>query len=764
MTSQPSPSPIPARAPCCASRAAAPQHAALHPTANHPTAHDPAAHRPAPPRPTTAAGLHTCPMHPEIVQEGPGDCPLCGMALEPLVPSGAATAEEASPELGDLRRRFWGSLALALPILLLAMSEMWPGQPVARWISAEASGALQLALATPVVVWGGWPFLVRGAASLRHRSPNMFTLLALGSLAAFLFSAAMVLAPGVLLGSRAHGGHGAAPLYFEAAAAIVVLALLGQVLELRARHATSGALRALMALAPGTARRLEAGGEQDVPLAALAAGDRLRVRPGERVPVDGVVLEGDSAVDEAMLTGEPLPVDKAAGSAVTGGTFNRSGSFVMEARQVGADTLLSRIVAQVAEAQRSRAPIQRLADRVSAWFVPAVIAVAVLAAFAWGLWGPEPRLSHALVNAVSVLIIACPCALGLATPMSIVVGTARAAQLGVLFKNAEALEALGEVDTLLVDKTGTLTLGRPAVVEVVPSGGATERDVLATAAALERHSEHPLAEAIRAAAAARALEVPPLTGFRAHPGRGITGRVRNADEAAAGSQRFLASLGVELPPALAEAAEALRHQGSIVLFVALAGEAIGAIALADPVKPEAAAALAELRAAGLEIAMVTGDSAATARAVAAALGIADVHAEALPAQKADVVARLRGQGRVVAMVGDGINDAPALARAHVGVAMGTGTDVALESAGVALLGGDLQGLVRARRLSRAVMRNIRQNLAFAMGYNALGVPIAAGALYPWLGLTLSPMLASMAMALSSVSVIGNALRLRRSAL
>lgn len=769
-----------AAAPACCPPKATPAVAAKSCHGGHTHHHAPAATTPRPaPSPADRDALHTCPMHPEVEQRGPGDCPLCGMALEPKQPTLAATAEEASPELVDLRRRFRVSLLLTAPVLLLAMGDMLPGAPVSRWISAATSGVVQLALTAPVVLWGGWPFLVRGVASVRRRALNMFTLLALGSLAALVWSAAVVIAPGLVPHGAGHGvGPSMAPLYFEAAAVIVTLALLGQVLELRARHATTGALRALMQLAPPTARRVESGDaggdERDVPLAELAVGDRLRVRPGERVPVDGVVIEGQSDVDESMLTGEPVPVEKGPGSPVAGGTLNGRGGFVMEAQKVGGATLLARIVAQVAEAQRSRAPIQRLADRVSAWFVPAVIAIALGSALVWGVWGPEPRLAHALVNAVAVLIIACPCALGLATPMSIVVGTARAAGVGVLFKNAEALEELRRVDAVLFDKTGTLTRGKPAVVDVVATAGASEREVLTIAAALERSSEHPLAEAVRAAAAERALPVPAVTDFITHAGRGVTGLVRNADstaargaersEAALGNQRLLEERGIALPSSLAEAAQALRQDGKIAIFVALGGEALGVIALADPVKPEAAEVVAELRAAGITPVMLTGDNATTAAAVARQLGITEVRAEVLPAEKAEEVERQKQQGRIVAMIGDGINDAPALARAHVGVAMGTGTDVALESAGVALIGGDLSGLLRARQLSGAVMRNIRQNLAFAMGYNALGVPIAAGVLYPWLGLTLSPMLASAAMALSSVSVIGNALRLRRGGL
>ncbi len=728
-----------------------------------------------------AAALHTCPMHPEIEQVGPGDCPRCGMALEPRSPAALLGAgagpsvDEDSPELIDLRRRFRGSLALTLPVFFLAMGDMLPGQPVQRWLGAAASAWLQLALSAPVVLWGGRPFLLRGVASVRNRSLNMFTLLALGSLAAFAGSALLTIAPGLAPGLPygVHGGgHAMAPVYFEAASVIVVLALLGQVLELRARRATSGALRALMQLAPPTARRLERSGhdnhghdhdhEREVPLDQLAVGDRLRVRPGEKLPVDGVVLQGASDVDEAMLTGEPLPVAVAAGSAVTAGTVNGRGSFVMEARKVGGATLLARIVALVAEAQRSRAPIQRLADRVSAGFVPAVLVVSAVTAVAWGAWGPEPRLAHALVNAVAVLVIACPCALGLATPMSIVVGTARGARLGLLFKNAEALEQLHRIDTLVLDKTGTLTTGKPALGAVRPAAGQSELAVLAIAAALERGSEHPLAAAVLAAAESRGVVAPPVADFAAHVGRGVTGHIDGA-LAALGNRRLLEELGVD-PGELDAAAAELRATGATAVYVAHRGAVLGVLGLADPIKPEAAAALRELRRDGLRLIMLTGDAEVTAGAVASALQLDEVHAEVLPEDKARVVRELRAAGRVVAMAGDGSNDAPALAAADVGLAMGTGTDVALASAGVTLLGGDLGALVRARRLSAAVMRNIRQNLTFAIGYNALGVPVAAGALAPWLGFTLSPMLASAAMALSSVSVIGNALRLRRSAL
>jgi P-type Cu+ transporter len=700
------------------------------------------------------ARRYTCPMHPEIVRDGPGHCPICGMALEPLEISAEAPDD---PELRDMERRFRVSLVLTVPVFLLAMGDMLPGAPLAHRLG-RAMPWLQLALATPVVLWGGLPFFRRGLGSLRTRL-NMFTLIALGTGAAYGYSVLATWAPGLFPASfRGHGGEVA--VYFEAAAVIVTLVLLGQVLELRARGRTGAAIRALLALAPRTARRLkEDGGEEEVAMDAVRVGDRLRVRPGEKVPVDGVVLEGRSAVDESMISGEPIPVEKEKGSPVIGATLNGTGSFVMRAERVGRDTLLARIVQLVSEAQRSRAPIQRLADQVAGWFVPAVIAVAALAFGAWAWLGPEPRLAHALVVAVAVLIIACPCALGLATPMSIMVASGRGAAAGVLFRSAEAIERMQAVDTLVVDKTGTLTEGRPVLAAVVAAPGFAEDELLRLAASVERGSEHPLAAAIVAGAAARGLALEEAGAFEARAGKGVVGRVAGR-EVALGSRALLAELGVDAGPLEAQA-EALRREGRSAAFVAVDGRAAGLVAVADPLKASAPEALAALRAEGLRIVMLTGDSRVTAEAVARRLGIDEVRAEVLPAQKAEEVRRLQGEGRVVAMAGDGINDAPALAAAHVGIAMGTGSDVALESAGVTLVKGDLRGIVRARRLSRATLRNIRQNLGFAFAYNALGVPVAAGVLYPLFGVLLSPMLAAAAMSLSSVSVIGNALRLRK---
>jgi Cu+-exporting ATPase len=697
---------------------------------------------------------YVCPMHPEVVRDAPGACPKCGMALEPRI---SARSDE-SPELVDMRRRFWSSAALTTPTFLLAMSDLIPGQPVQQWISADTSAWIQLVLATPVVLWGGWPFFQRGWASIVNRSLNMFTLIALGTAAAFGFSVFALLFPHLLPHAMGHGGM--APVYFEAAAVIVTLVLLGQVLELRARHATSGAIRALLGLAPKTARRLDPdGSEHDVPLEQVVVGDRLRVRPSEKVPVDGVVLEGASSVDEAMLTGEPIPIEKVAGSQVTGGTLNGSGSFVLQAKRVGSETLLAQIVTMVGQAQRSRAPIQRLADLVSSWFVPAVVVIAVLTAIVWGSWGPEPRLVYALVNAVAVLIIACPCALGLATPMSIMVGTGRGAQAGVLIKNAEALEVLQKIDTLLVDKTGTLTEGRPRLQAVIAAASHDEASLLRVAAGLENGSEHPLAAAVLEAARARQLEIPTVDAFEARVGRGVTGAIAGVDSAL-GNQRLLDELGID-PGELATRSEALRREGQTVVFVAHGGVAIGLLGISDSIKSTTPAALRELRDLGIHVVMLTGDSRTTAEAVARTLGIDEIHAEVSPEQKDRVVAELQAAGKTVAMAGDGTNDAPALARAHVGIAMGTGTDVAMQSASITLVKGDLGGIVRARRLSVHVMRNIRQNLFFALIYNALGVPVAAGLLYPLLGVLLSPMVAGAAMALSSVSVISNALRLRR---
>jgi Cu+-exporting ATPase len=698
-------------------------------------------------------------MHPEIVRAAPGSCPICGMALEPRTVS---LAEEADPELADMTRRFRVSLVLTLPFVAYAVSEVLPGDPVRQVVPAAVTAWLQLLLATPVVLWGGWPFFVRGWRSIVNRSLNMFTLIALGVGVAYAYSVVATLVPEIFPTSfRMHGG--AVAVYFEAAAVITTLVLLGQVLELRARSQTSSAIRALLGLAPRTARRLGAGGaEEDVPLDAIVPGDRLRVRPGEKVPVDGVVLEGASSVDESMMTGEPIPVEKSPGVQVTGGTVNGTGSFVMRAERVGRETLLAQIVRMVSEAQRSRAPIQRLADTVSAWFVPAVVAVAIVAAVVWGLAGPEPRMVYAIVNAVAVLIIACPCALGLATPMSIMVGTGRGAMTGVLIRNAEALEVLERVDTLVVDKTGTLTEGRPRLSAVVTAAGVTEDDLLRLAASLERGSEHPLAAAIVAGAQERGLSLTEATDFQSVTGKGVTGRVAGRP-VALGNRRLLDDLGVA-PGPLTERAEALREDGNTVMFVAVDGHAAGLVAVADPVKASTPEALDLLRRSGLRVVMVTGDSRLTAEAVARRLGIDEVQAEVLPEQKIETVKRLQAGGRRVAMAGDGVNDAPALAQADVGIAMGTGTDVAMQSAGVTLVRGDLRGIARARRLSQLTMRNIRENLFFAFVYNALGVPIAAGVLYPAFGLLLSPVIASAAMTFSSVSVIANALRLRRATL
>jgi Cu+-exporting ATPase len=700
-----------------------------------------------------------CPMHPEVVRDEPGSCPICGMALEPRV---ATAEEEENPELLDMTRRFWVSAVLSAPLLFLAMAEMIWMHAFEALAPAQVRVWIQLALATPVVLWGAWPFFARAWQSLLNRSPNMFTLIGLGVAVAYLYSLAAALAPGLFPASmRDHAGQVA--VYFETAAVIVTLVLLGQVLELRARSRTGAAIRALLGLAPKTARRLaEDGTEQDVPLEQVHPGDRLRVRPGEKVPVDGVVLEGASSVDESMISGEPVPVEKTPGARLIGATVNGTGSLVMQAERVGAETLLARIVQMVAEAQRSRAPIQKLADQVSGVFVPAVVLAAALAFGVWLAFGPEPRLAHALVNSIAVLIIACPCALGLATPVSIMVATGRGATLGVLFKNAEAIEVLREADTLVVDKTGTLTLGKPRLVTVEPAAGWDPAELLRLAASLERGSEHPLAAAVVQGAAERGVKPEPAEGFESVTGKGIRGRVAGRD-VALGSARMLEEAGID-PAALAARAEALRSEGQTVLFVGAGGQVAGLLGVADPVKDTTPEAIRKLHAEGLRIVMLTGDSRTTAEAVARRLGIDEVVAEVLPDQKAEAVRRLQAQGRKVAMAGDGINDAPALAQAEVGVAMGTGTDVAMESAGVTLVQGDLRGIVQARRLSRATMRNIRQNLFFAFVYNALGVPVAAGVLYPFTGLLLSPMIAAAAMSFSSVSVLGNALRLRGVAL
>ncbi|HEY7508680.1 MAG TPA: heavy metal translocating P-type ATPase [Vicinamibacteria bacterium] len=713
---------------------------------------------PAPERPAAPATATewTCPMHPEIVRPGPGACPICGMALEPSV---ATAEEEENPELADMSRRFWISVPLTIAVAAIAMGEMLPLGGLRPWLASPAAKWAQLLLATPVVLWAGWPFFQRGWASIVNRSPNMFTLIAIGVATAYGYSVFATVFPGALPEAfRGHGGQAA--VYFEAAAIITTLVLLGQVLELRARGRTTSAIKALLGLAPRTARLVRPdGSEEDVPLEHVKAGDRLRVRPGEKVPVDGVVLEGQSAVDESMLTGEPIPLEKSTGAKVIGGTLNGTGTLVVEARRVGADTVLAGIVRMVAQAQRSRAPIQRLADRVAAWFVPAVVIVAALTSVVWGLFGPEPRLAYALVNAVAVLIIACPCALGLATPMSIMVGTGRGATSGVLVRNAEALERFERVDTLVVDKTGTLTVGKPRLVSVIAAPGQDEAELLRLAASLERGSEHPLAAAIVAGAQERGARLEAAGEFRSLTGRGVTGVV-GGRKIALGNRALLDELRAT-PAALAERAEALRREGQTVMFVVIGGQAAGLIGVADPVKDTTPEALRLLREEGLRVVMVTGDSRTTADAVARQLGIADVQAEVLPEQKVEVVKRLQSEGRVVAMAGDGVNDAPALAQADVGIAMGTGTDVAMESAGVTLVKGDLRGIVRARRLSRGTMRNIRQNLFFAFVYNVAGVPIAAGVLYPFFGVLLSPVIASAAMTFSSVSVIGNALRLRR---
>ncbi|MEC7520752.1 MAG: heavy metal translocating P-type ATPase [Myxococcota bacterium] len=719
---------------------------------------DPEAHlAPRAPDPAAEGVPHVCPMHPEETSLGPADCGICGMALEPVT----ITLEEPdNPELRDMSRRFWVSLAFAAPLLVIAMGDMLPGAPFSALLGARGRVFVELALATPVALWGAWPFYVRAVRSLANRSLNMFTLIGIGVAVAYGFSVVAAVAPGLFPASFRH--HGAVAVYFEAAGVIVTLILLGQVLELRARAATGSAIRALLGLSPETARRVGEGGEEeDVPLEAVKAGDRLRVRPGEKVPVDGVVLEGRSAVDESMITGEPIPVDKAEGDAVVGATVNGTGALLIRAEKVGAETLLSRIVQMVAEAQRSQAPIQRVADRVSAYFVPTVLAAAAVTFAVWALVGPEPRLAYALVNAIAVLIIACPCALGLATPMSVMVATGRGASMGVLFRDAAAIERLRDVDTLVLDKTGTLTEGRPALVEAT-----VDDETLARVAAVEAHSEHPLAQAIVSAARERGLSIPAAEDFASETGAGVRARV-DGREVRVGNAAMMQGLDAdahEAPayeaPAYEAKAEAWRAQGRTVMVVAVDGAVAGLLAVADPIKAGARETLDRLRARGLSIVMLTGDAEATARAVAEELGIDAVVAGVRPDQKRDEIARLRDEGRVVAMVGDGINDAPALARADVGLAMGTGTDVAMESAGVTLVGGDLRGVERAVALSHRTLRNIRQNLVFAFGYNALGVPIAAGVLYPVFGLLLSPMIAAAAMSLSSVSVIGNALRLR----
>jgi Cu+-exporting ATPase len=717
----------------------------------------PARHVAAPVAATAAAARYTCPMHPEVVRDGPGACPICGMALEPLVP---AAREEDDPELRDMTRRLVIGLALTAPLFLLATSGMFPGLDAPPGAAASLAW-IQAALATPVVLWCGWPFLVRGWASIRNRSANMFTLIALGTGAAYLYSLAATIAPRAFPAAvREHGGVG---LYFESAAVITVLVLLGQVLELRARRRTGGAIRALLRLAPATALRLrDDGRDEEVPIERVRPGDRLRVRPGEKVPVDGRVFEGHSSVDEALVTGESIPVEKGPGDRLIGSTINGSGSLIMAAERVGSDTLLARIVRLVGEAQRSRAPIQRVADRVASWFVPAVALCAAATFAVWATVGPEPRLAYAAVGAVAVLIIACPCALGLATPMSIMVGTGRGALAGVLVREARALEVLERVDTLAFDKTGTLTEGRPRLAVVEAAGGLGEDGLLRLAASVERASEHPLARAIVEGAEARGLRLAEPGEFRSISGLGVAASV-DGRSVALGTEAFLRSSGIEAAT-LAERAGALRGSGHTVVLAAVDGRPAGLLAAADPIRPSAMGTLASLERAGLSLVVLSGDSRVTAEAVARRLGLRDVLAEVPPEGKAEAVARLQAQGRVVAMAGDGVNDAPALARADVGIAMGSGADVALESAGITLVKGDLAGILRARRLSRAVMRNIRQNLFFAFAYNVVCVPLAAGVLYPLLGLLLSPMIAAAAMSLSSVSVVANALRLRRVAL
>ena len=704
--------------------------------------------------PVPAGTIYTCPMHPEIRQPGPGACPICGMALEPELVSADAGP---NPELVDMSRRFWMGLALTVPVFALEMGghltnlHQWLGQQTSNWI--------QLVLATPVVLWAGWPFFERAWTSLKTRNLNMFTLIAMGTGVAWIYSIVGTLLPAVFPAAM-RGHDGSVPVYFEAAAVITVLVLLGQVLELKAREQTSGAIRALLDLSPKMARRIRPDGtDEDVGLDQVVVGDRLRVRPGERVPVDGEIVEGRSAIDESMVTGESMPVTKSVGEKVIGGTMNQSGGFVMRADKVGRDTVLARIVQMVAQAQRSRAPIQRLADQVSGWFVPAVIVAALLAFVAWSVWGPEPRFTYGLIAAVSVLIIACPCALGLATPMSIMVGVGRGAQSGVLIKSAEALERLEKVDTLVIDKTGTLTEGKPSVVAIRTVAGIEENELLRLTASLERSSEHPLAAAIVRSANERGLSLAPVENFDSPVGKGVTGSV-DGRKLVIGNLRIMTEAGIDTS-SLDKIADELRREGATAIFVAIDGKAAGILAIADPIKATTPAAISALKAAGIRVVMLTGDNATTAKAVAQKLGITDVEAEVLPEDKSKVVERFRQQGRVVAMAGDGVNDAPALAAADVGIAMGTGTDVAMESAGVTLLKGDLNGIVRARHLSAATMANIRQNLFFAFIYNAAGVPVAAGVLYPLFGVLLSPIIAAAAMALSSVSVIGNALRLNR---
>ena len=714
--------------------------------------HDHPAADPATRSAKAAGGKWTCPMHPQIVRDGPGSCPICGMALEPMTVNLQAR-EEDDHELRDMSRRFCIASALSAPLLVIAMAELLP----AAWRDYA-----ELALATPVCVWAAWPFFVRAAQSIRNVSPNMFTLIGLGVSVSYLYSVVGTLAPGVFPASFRYAS-GRVAVYFEAAAVVVTLVLLGQVLELRARSQTSSAIKKLLGLAPKTARRMgDDGTEEDVPLDSVQVGDRLRVRPGEKVPVDGVVLEGSSSVDESMVSGEPIPVEKTVGALVVGATLNGTGGLVIRAERVGAETLLARIVAMVSEAQRSRAPIQKMVDVAARTFVPVVIAAAIATFVVWGLAGPTPRMAHALINAVAVLIVACPCALGLATPMSIMVAMGRGASLGVLFKNAEAIEVMRKVDTLVVDKTGTLTEGKPHLVTLFPVGDFDPLRLLRLAASLERGSEHPLASAIVQGAAERKVELAPTSDFESRTGKGVVGRV-DGEDVALGTATLMKDLGIDVT-SLATKAEELRADGQTVMFIGSEGKALGLVGIADPIKPTTAEAISALHAEGIRVVMLTGDSRTTAEAVARKLAIDEVVAEVLPDQKVSAVKRLQAKGAVVAMAGDGVNDAPALAQAQVGIAMGTGTDVAMESAGVTLVKGDLRGIVRARQLSRATMRNIKQNLFFAFVYNSAGIPIAAGVLYPFFGVLLSPMIAAAAMSLSSVSVISNALRLRKAAL
>lgn len=701
----------------------------------------------------------TCPMHPEIVRSEPGSCPKCGMALEPK--SVTITGEEKNPELIDMTRRFWLSALLSLPLVLMVMGGYVPALEMEHLITPGIRRWVELFLATPVVLWGGWPFFVRGWQSIVTRNPNMFTLIGLGVSVAYVYSVIAALLPGIFPDSfRGEGGE--VSMYFEAAAVIVTLVLLGQVLELRARSQTGAAIKALLGLAPKTARRIRDGEEEDIPLEQVQPGDLLRVRPGEKIPVDGTVTEGSSSVDESMVTGEPIPVAKQSGERIIGATINGTGTLVMKAEKVGADTLLSQIVNMVAEAQRSRAPVQKLVDIVAGYFVQIVISVAVITFVVWAWIGPEPRFVYALINAVAVLIIACPCALGLATPMSIMVSTGKGATMGVLFKNAEAIEVMKKINTLVVDKTGTLTVGKPELTSVVPAAGFDEQSILKLAASLEKGSEHPLAAAIVAGANEKGLTLTNAESFESVTGKGVSGKVEGRD-VALGNLSLLKDLGID-PGDLARKAEAMRAEGQTVMFVAADGKAAGLLGVADPIKETTPEAIAKLHKDGVKMVMLTGDSRTTAQAVAKKLGLDDVVAEVLPDQKADAVKKFQNEGRIVAMAGDGINDAPALAQAQVGIAMGTGTDVAMESAGVTLVKGDLRGILRARLLSRATMRNIKQNLFFAFVYNALGVPIAAGVLYPVFGILLIPIIAAAAMSFSSVSVVGNALRLRRARL